>query len=372
MKKSTMFQTFLQSVLTQEEVEQVIELVGYKETARKFTVYVLLQYWAQAAFGQWDSFRDGADRAVGCGLPNVDYSTFSKKAKAVPFELFKKLFHLVLQKCNRHTRRQLKLPKELLLIDSTTVTVGKTRLPWAPFHGERAGIKLHVAFDVASGQPQNVVETVGSRHDGPVGEELAHAAFILVQDRAYGKIERFDRYQAEGQSFVIRLKENVQVVNPHALQRQMTENSPVLRDMTCQLGTPQCRSQKRHRVVIFQDGHGHDIRVVTDLRTVSAEHVAAIYKTRWQIELFFRWIKQHLNIPTLFGTSENAVYGQLYCALIVFVLLKALYDGGSSVIPKHAALSFVQFSRLLLLCQLPDIWLVKIALLRERGCLFVN
>ncbi|GAC43464.1 IS4 family transposase [Paenibacillus popilliae] len=173
MKKSTMFQSLLQFILTKEEVMQLTELVGYHESARKFTVYTLLQYWTQAAFEQWDGFRDGADRAVACGLTQADYSTFSKKAKVVPFELFKRSFHLVLQKCNRRAKRQLKLPKELLHIGSTTVTVGKTRLPWAPFHGERAGIKLHVALHAASGQPQNVIETVGSRHDGPVGEELA-------------------------------------------------------------------------------------------------------------------------------------------------------------------------------------------------------
>lgn len=284
--------------------------------------------------------------------------------------MFKKLFQLVLQKCSRQTRRQLKLPKELLLIDSTTITVGKTRLPWAPFHGERAGIKLHVAFHPSSGQPLNVVETEGLRHDGPVGEQLANDAFILVQDRAYGKIERFDRYLAEGQSFVIRLKDNVHLVNPHALRRQKIEHSTVVRDITCQLGKKQCRSEKRHRVVIFDDGHGHDIRVVTDMRTISAEQVADIYKARWQIELFFRWIKQHLNVPSIFGTSENAVYGQLYAALIVYVLVRFLFDTGCSIVPKHAALTFVQFSRLLLLDKLPSIWLVKLAVLKDYRRLF--
>ncbi|MGG0811290.1 hypothetical protein ABE142_01285 [Paenibacillus alvei] len=71
---------------------------------RKFTVYTLLQYWAQAAFEQWDGYRDGADLAVTCGLTQANYSTFSKKAKAVPFELFKRLFHLVHQKCS-HRRK---------------------------------------------------------------------------------------------------------------------------------------------------------------------------------------------------------------------------------------------------------------------------
>ena len=105
---------------------------------------------------------------------------------------------------------------------------------------------------------------------------------------------------------------------------------------------------------------------------ISAEHVAAIYKARWEIELFFRWIKQHLNIPTLFGTSENAVFGKLYCALIVYVLLKVLFVLGSSTIPKHARLTFIQFSRLLLLQRLPAIWMVKLTLLRNNKRLFLS
>jgi IS4 transposase len=99
----------------------------------------------------------------------------------------------------------------------------------------------------------------------------------------------------------------------------------------------------------------------------SSEQIAHIYKIRWQIELFFRWIKQHLNIPTLFGTSENTVYGQLYSALIVYVLLKAFYDVGKSIVPRHASLSFAQFSRLLLLDELPSIWAVKLVLLRQKA-----
>jgi hypothetical protein len=236
MKKSPTFQNLIQSVLTKEEAQSLIESIDYQDSARKFTVHTLLKYWAQAAFEQWDGYRDGADRAPASGLAEVDYSTFSKKAKDVPFEIFKKCFHYLIQKSNRQTRRKLQFPKELLLIDSTTITVGKTRLLWAPYHGERAGIKLHVAFHAESGQPQQVVETVGSRHDGPIGEVLANPEFIIVQDRAYGKIERLDRYKSERQSFVIRLKDNVHLVSPHALRRQKIENSPVTQDITCRLG----------------------------------------------------------------------------------------------------------------------------------------
>ncbi|MNW40922.1 Transposase DDE domain protein [compost metagenome] len=149
------------------------------------------------------------------------------------------------------------------------------------------------------------------------------------------------------------ITESVRVLSfmslPHALSRLQKTDSSVIRDITCQLGSPQCRSRQRHRVVMFGDFEGREIRVVTDFMRVTAEQIAQIYKARWQIEVFFRWIKQHLNIPTLFGTTENAVYGQLFCALIVYVLLNWLFVAAQTSWPQHAVLSFARFSRLFLL-----------------------
>lgn len=360
MKKSNTILPILQTVLTSQEVESIVEAVGYVDKARKFTVYHLLQYWVAAASEEWSGYRFGADHAACSGLSPVHYSCFSGKAADVPFAVFKELFQLLVRKCNRETRRKLAFPKELLLIDSTTMTVGKSRLPWAPYHGERAAVKLHVALRAQNGQPLGVTETIGARHDGPVCETLENPDFIMVMDRAYGKLERLDRYKQDGQSFVVRLRDNVHFEKPYALRRQAAADSPIARDITCQLGTPQCRSKQRHRVVIFRDFEGREIRVVTDLMGVTAEQIALIYKARWQIEVFFRWIKQHVNIPTLFGTTENAVYGQLFSALIVFVLLKWLFDGAGQAFPRHANLSFVRFARLLLLGELPVEWTIRI------------
>jgi hypothetical protein len=104
-----------------------------------------------------------------------------------------------------------------------------------------------------------------------MSEGLAHADYIMVMDRAYGKIERLDRYKEEGQSFVVRLRDNVHLEKPRALRRQKKLSSPVIRDLTCQLGTSQCRSEQRHRVVIFQDFKGREIRVVTNMMQVTSE-----------------------------------------------------------------------------------------------------
>ncbi|WP_157685418.1 IS4 family transposase [Paenibacillus donghaensis] len=233
MKKSTTFTTLVQTLLTEDDVNEILQELQYKDTATKFTVNQLLLFFMQAALGQWDSYRSGVGQAVTSGLLPVCYSTFSSKASEVPYEPFKRLFHRLLSKCNRATKRHLGIPKNLLLVDSTTLTVGKTRLPWALFHGERAGIKLHVAFAADTEQPVQVIETLGSAHDGPVGESLANKDYILVNDRAYGKIKRFDQYVKEQQFFVTRIKENITLVQSRSLKREGTAGSNVVKDVTC-------------------------------------------------------------------------------------------------------------------------------------------
>lgn len=172
--------------------------------------------------------------------------------------------------------------------------------------------------------PLQVVETTGLVHDGPIGEKLADSRFILVEDRAYLKIKRIDQFAfgLNKQLFVIRMKENIEIYRPHSLKRIVQAGSPVTRDITCKLGAKQSRSKIRHRVVFFKDDYGNEMRVVTNLMNVSPEVTADMYKERWKIETFFRWIKQNLNVPVLFGTSKNAVFNQLFAALIAYVLYK--------------------------------------------------
>lgn len=326
MKKNTIFPNLLQKIVSEEELACIQKALGYIDTARKLDVLTLIKYFVCASMNEFKSYRHCADVGVQYGLPQIDHSTLSKKASHMDYYIMKKLFDLIVSICNRMTRRALKISKELLLVDSTTITVGKSRLPWALYHGERAGIKLHVSYSPLTEMPLQVIETTGLVHDGPIGEKLVDSRFILVEDRAYFKIKRIDHFTEEQQKFVIRMKENVEIFRPHALQRLEKEGSTITRDITCQLGTKQSRSKQRHRVVFFKDDDGKDMRVVTNLMDVAPEAIADMYKARWRIETFFRWMKQNLNVPVLFGTTENAVFNQLFAALIAYVLLKWLYS----------------------------------------------
>lgn len=148
----TLLRACLQTRPSEEEVQAVVQTIGYHDKGKKFTVYTLLQFLTNAAAGQWKSYRAGVDYATHCGLPSVN-STFSKKAADVPYEVFNRLFEIVVAKCNSPTRRKLRIPSALLLADSMTITVGKMRLPWAVFHGKRSGVKLHVAYDPSANMP---------------------------------------------------------------------------------------------------------------------------------------------------------------------------------------------------------------------------
>lgn len=369
MKKNTIFPNLIQKFVSPEELNLLEKAVGYKDTARKLDVMTLIQYLITAAACEWKSFRYCADVGPGVGLPEVNYSTLSKKAGHIDFELMKKLFDLIVSKCNRETRRRLKIPNKLLIVDSTTITVGKARLPWAVYHGERSGIKLHISYSPESEMPLRVIETTGLKHDGPVGEKLVDSRFVLVEDRAYFKIKRIDQFVSDKQDFVIRLKENVKIFRPKSLKRTCEKDSRVTKDITCQLGTPQSRSSKRHRVVFFLDNRKREIRVVTNLMMVSAELIADMYKARWKIESFFRWIKQNLNVPVLFGTTPNAVYNQLFAALTAYVLLNWLYKNTENKKVFHM-LSFSEFQRKLLHNELPIDWLSEMIVLLKDNLVF--
>ncbi|BAQ08862.1 transposase IS5377 [Bacillus sp. OxB-1] len=359
MNKNTTLQTLVQNFLSEEELQTILEEFKYEEKARKCTVSVLLSYLIHSAANEWKSMRHAADLGNSVGLTTVDHSSLSKHMKALDYAIMKRVLEVIIGKLNRAARRKLKMPKSLLSIDSTTVTVGKTRLPWAVYHGERAGIKLHISFTNDTGMPLRVVETTGLKHDGPIGKKLEDKRFILVGDRAYFSIDKVDDYRDNGQDFVFRLKDNIQLNRKKSLKGSRSKDSNVVADFTCTLGTPQKQTRKRHRVVQFMDYEGKIISAITSLMNVTAEEIADMYKSRWAIESFFRWVKQNLNVPVLFGTTENAVFNQLFAALITYVLLKFLHsEGGKAAYCKP--LSFAGFQRLLLCDDLPIEWRLAI------------
>ena len=347
MKNTTTIFDIFQTFLSEKEVEKFSKILEYVDTARKFTLYDLIKFFIAAATNEYKSYRDGVEHMESVGLTPVDYSTISKKASKVDYKISKTLFEIIVSKCNRRMRRILNLPKQLIAIDSTTVTVGENRLKWAKFNGKKSGIKLHISLNINDFTPQKVIETIAKKHDGPIGEGLIDVHSILVEDRAYENHERFDMFKEIKQSFVIRIKNNIILSQSKKLKSLAVENSSVIQDITCYLEKNTKKTQNRFRVVEFTDYYGKSVKVCTDLMNITPEKIAEIYKERWKIETFFKFIKQNLNVKRIFGTTENAVYNQLFISLIAYVLLQFTYVETTKNL-KYVKLSLIQFVRKLL------------------------
>ena len=342
MKNSNTFLHIFKQLISENDINLICERHQYIDKARKFSVFNLINFFSLASLNQWKSFRHS------CNVQDsFHYSTVSKKAKDVPFAIAKDLFQLILSRMNRSMIRKSKLPKTLLAIDSTTITLGENRLPWARFHGKRSGIKLHVAIENSTTMPVNVEESVALTHDSLMLQDLIDPTCIIVADRGYFQITRSDKFKETKQDFVIRMKSNIQIAYARPLKRAVSETveaSNIVGDYSCLVGTTQNRSKLRHRIVEFIDYEGKTIRVITNLYNLSSETIAQIYKDRWAIETFFKWLKQHLNLSTIFGTSKNSVYTQLYTALLTHVILNGVYRILNKRI-SYKKLSLLEFAR---------------------------
>lgn len=154
----------------------------------------LLNYLVGAATFEWKSLRYASDVATEKGLKSVDYSTLSKRLAELNYQIVKRIFERIVSRLNRAAKREIKVKKELMAIDSTMITVEKSHLRWTLYHCERSGIKLHVSFTNHTGMPLQVVETTGLKNDGPIGVKLEDKRFVLVADRAYFSIDKADCY----------------------------------------------------------------------------------------------------------------------------------------------------------------------------------
>ena len=344
MKNTITLIEIFQSFLTLEEILGVYESFGYTETSRKFKGLDLYNFLIISAVNEYKSYRYGADLMQRDGLIPVNYSTISKKSNLMNYQIAKKLFAIIISKCNRPLRRLLNLPKDIIAIDSTTINLGRKKLEWAKYRKHKAGIKLHVAYNVNSNQPQKVKETCASKHDGPAGEEIIDINNIIVEDRAYSKYSRFDKFETLKQSFVIRIKENAIVSTPKNLKFLKFDDSKIQKDFTCYLGNDKTKTENRFRIVTFSDYDGKSIQVCTNIRDIDPDRIAEIYKARWNVECFFRFIKQNFNVKNLFGTTKNSVYNQLFIALIAYVLLKFIHNKTIKNI-RFSKLSFSTFLR---------------------------
>ncbi|QQE79491.1 IS4 family transposase [Alicyclobacillus sp. SO9] len=213
------------------------------------------------------------------------------------------------------------------LVDSSTITMCLSQYPWASFQRDKAGVKLHLRLVFMNERvyPDKATLTPARPADTTQMDELISCDenALFVFDRGYVDYRKFDVYCQSGTKFVTRLRHNAGTMAVLE-ERPVAENSPVLRDAVIRLGSEFRSMAHPTRRIEALDKEGQRVIFLTNDLTLPAEEICDLYRNRWQIELFFKWIKQHLTVKQLYGKSENAVYNQLRIALITFCLLVLL------------------------------------------------
>jgi uncharacterized protein DUF4372/DDE family transposase len=259
-------------------------------------------------------------------------STLSYANQKRPASLFEDLFWTALQRF-RSTQllggRQshFRFKNKLLSLDSTTISLCLTLFPWADFKTVKGGIKTHVLLDHDDYLPRYVLITKAKHPDVKVAHLLSlNPGSIVVMDLAYIDYELFAKWSKAGIFFVTRLRNDL---NWRIVQnRDLPQHRNILEDQTIrfnsQWGRKYCRDLQFRRIVVHIEGDSPLVLLTNHLK-FGATTIAAIYKDRWQIEVFFKSVKQNLKIKSFVGTSPNAIYIQIWTALLAMLLLKWLH-----------------------------------------------
>ena len=211
-------------------------------------------------------------------------------------------------------------------IDSTTIDLCLALFPWAHFRRRKGAIKAHTLLDLTVGLPVFMRISPGKTHDLWMLDQIAiQGGAFYILDKAYIDFARLYRLHQAGAFFVTRAKRNMDFAVRE--RREVADHGPVIRDRLVRLRGPRSRGlypDTLRLIHYIAPDTGKRLTFLTNNLTLDAAMVALLYRKRWRIELFFKWLKQHLHIKAFFGTTPNAVKLQVWIAVIVYVLVVKL------------------------------------------------
>ena len=296
--------------------------------------------WSQfviMAFGQLSgrrSLRDLVDnisaqqqRLYHLGSAKLSRSNLSRINENKPHELYQSLFAALLKRCQTVAPGHgFRFNNELYSMDASTIDLCLSVFPWASFRKAKGGIKLHVAMNHKGNLPEFVTVTEARTHEVNEGRRVDFPkGSIVAVDRGYTDYEWYKTLTDKGVYFVARLKSNAttRIVQRREVDRSKGLSSDHTIEFTGVTTSKRCPIQLR-RIRYRDPTTGKRYEFLTNNFLLAASTIAAIYKSRWQIELFFKWIKQNLKIKSFLGTSKNAVMTQIWIALCVYLLIAYL------------------------------------------------
>ena len=260
------------------------------------------------------------------GLTNAVRSTISYANNKRPYQIAENTFYHLLEKCKDVTpKHKFRFKNPLYTLDATVIDLCLSMFPWAKFRKRKGALKIHTLLDHRGTIPSFIVITDAKQHEVKVAQNLflpVSLDSIITVDKAYVDFQWLYGLKQRGVYFVTRAKEtmNYRVVG----QQEVNSSKGLLADKEIML-TGFYTSKKypeKLRLVTYHDSeHDKTYQFLTNNFQLAAYTIAQIYKARWQVELFFKWIKQNLKIKTFLGTSKNAVLTQIWTAMIYYLLL---------------------------------------------------
>jgi hypothetical protein len=288
-------------------------------------------------FAQAKSLREVCDGLrVTCGklnhlgLPAAPCKSTLAYANAHrPWQLYASLFGYLLEVCQAESpgkKAKFRFKNKLFSLDATTIDLCLSLFPWAKFRQTKGAVKLHMLLDHDGYLPTFAVVTEGNVHEVKVAWQLClPRGSIVVVDRGYCDYALFQQWTQQGVFFVTRLKEGAAFTI--AEERRVPTGRNIRADQIIRFTGHYAQKDypgTLRRIVVWDEKNEREIVLLTNHLDFGATTISAIYKDRWEIELFFKTLKQHLKIKTFIGTTANALKTQIWTALITILLIKYL------------------------------------------------
>jgi len=322
------------------EFAALVKKHGAEHATKGFSCWTQFVSMMFCQLGRADSLREICNglscclgRLVHLGISKApSRSTLSYANQHRPAALFEELFWTASARFREQQalggrKHKFRFKNKLLSLDSTTISLCLTLFPWAKFRRAKGGVKAHVLLDHDDYLPAYVLLTEAKRSDVKLAVSFRlNPGSIVAMDRGYIDYALFGRWSLAGVFFVTRLKDNAafEVVE----ECEIPQYRNIRADQFIHLNGIQAQANYPdllRRIVVWDADNQREIVLLTNLMEFGATTIAAIYKERWQIELFFKALKQNLTVKTFVGTSENALRIQIWTALIALLLLKWLH-----------------------------------------------
>jgi len=331
---SSIFSQLLQ-LFPRSEFQYLVMTTQAERHAKGFTCWGQLVAMLFCQLGRAHSLREITGGLRSCegklkhlGITAPSHSTLAYANGHRPWELYQEVFLQLFERCRVQVvgKRTFRFKNKLISMDSTTIDLCVEMFDWAKFRRTKGAIKLHLLLDHDGYLPSFALITEGNVSDVKVARQFHFdPGAIVVDDRGYNDYALFGRWTTQGVYFVTRMKDNAlyEVVG----EKEVPQNRNVLKDEMIELRGPKAIERCPHplrRIEVYDPETEKVLVFLTNNLKLGATTIAAIYKERWQIEIFFKALKQNLKIKTFVGTSANAVKIQIWTALIAMLILRFL------------------------------------------------